>query len=439
MKISNLLKALTLTTLGLSFYAQAELLDTSVATVNNDIILKSELDSTQKEIELSFKNNNNPISALDARKAALEKLITKSLILQIAEKQGLGLNDLQIQQILAQTAAENHTTEDQILKSFGNIPRAKAIEKFREQVIISEVSRTRVQRRINISPSEVELLAKNLKEAGNVEPYYHIAQIVIPVSANPTEAQMQRAVSTLETVQKAIKNGENFLSLAARYTTGALASQGGDLGYLPESRIPVPFLPSLLKAKNNDVVGPFRSPMGFHLIKLFDVSNEAVAPIKLYDASHILLKTSIIFSDEKAKEQLSALREKILKGEISFENAAKQYSEDPGSSIKGGDLGFATPDIYDRAFAREMVSLKEGEISEPIKSSFGWHIIKLNKVKINDASDEAYRQKARALIYQRMFAQEAQAWEQELREEAYINVTDKILVDANIKLNSEKQ
>lgn len=425
-----------LSCVSLNAFAQTTELQTTAAIVNNDIILTSELDTATKEVTKTFLNRGHKIDAISARKAALEGLITDSLILQLAKVQGINLTDLQLDEILNQNARANNISVEQYLKSMApNLSEAKAREEFRKNLILNEVKRSRVANRINISETEVALLAKNLKEVGAVEPRYHLSQIVVPLSTRPTIDQLQRAENSVNAIKSSLRQGVAFEELAARYSQGNMAARGGDLGFMPETQIPAPFLPSILKAKINDVVGPFRSPYGLHILKLLDVSYDAVTPIKEYDASHILLTTSIIFSDDAAYNQLNALRDKIISGDISFEVAATKVSEDPGSASKGGNLGYATPEKYDSRFAEAMVNLKVGEISKPIQSTFGWHLIKLNDIRVDTNSAEAYKNKARDLIYRRYFAQESIIWEQELRDSAFIKVQDPTLLNAKVNID----
>ncbi len=417
--------------------AQAEeiSLDTTAAVVNNAIILQSELDEAQEQVAAQLRARGTPVDDVSARKAALEGLITRSLVLQLAQNQGITLNDMQLDAAIAQAATRNGYSEEEFLGALARengLTINQARERFRDELILNEVRQSRVRNRITISESEVDLLAKNLRSAGSVEPKYHIAQLIVPLSAQATGAQVQRANATVASIRAQLREGADFNDLAARYTQGAMAAQAGDLGYLPETQVPVPFLPGLLKAKPGDIVGPIRSPFGIHLIKLLDVSNEAVEPIRMYDASHILLTTSVIFSDEKAQAELAALKRRIEAGLISFEAAAREYSEDPGSAVNGGALGYSTPDRYDPAFARAMVRLHRGQISDPIKSSFGWHLIYLKDIRIDKDSDDAYRQKARDLIFRRLYQEEAVSWEQELRDTAYIQILDPMLLEANL-------
>ncbi len=417
-------------------YASAEeqTLDSAAAIVNNDIILVSELNDAQSEMARSFASRGMPVDSISTRKAALEGLITRSLVLQLAERQGYVLTDMQLDNAIAQTAAQQGISEQELLaQSAPGMSSAQAREVFRNDLLLSEVRRARVRSRINISDTEVDLLASNLRHAGSVEPQYHLAQIIVPLQGrNPA-----RANQDMQEIRAQLREGADFNTLAARYSVGSVAAQAGDLGYLPETQVPPPFLPAILKAKPGDVLGPFRSPFGIHLLKLYDVSHDAVRPISLYDASHILLQTSIIFSDDAAREELLGMKRQIENGSLSFAEAARRFSEDPGSAINGGDLGYATPDRYDPLFARAMVSLKPGQISDPIKSSFGWHLIYLKDIKIDRDSDEAYRQKARDLIYRRMYREESAAWERELRDSAYIHVLDQQLLQANIDMDQD--
>lgn len=417
--------------------AQAEevILDSAAAVVNNEIILTSELDAQQKQVEQRMGGKLDEVSA---RKAAMEYLISQSLISQIAKEQGYELTDMQIDEALAHTAMKNHTTTTAILQSFGtNLDPATQRELFKNQIISNEIKRARVRARINVSDSEVEALAQTLKKQGNVEPSYHISQLIIPLSINPSEQEYLKAQADSKAVASQLRNGADFNALAARYTTGSLASQGGDLGYLPESQVPLPFVPGLVKSKPGDWFGPLRTPMGFHYIKVWDINNSVITPIKTYSASHILVKTSIIFSDEAAQARLRELRSSILAGTISFAAAAKQYSEDPGTASQGGALGYSVPDRYDPAFAAVMVRLKKGEISEPFRSSYGWHIIKLEDIKVDTDSMDAYRNRARAIIFEREYTEQAGLWERELRDTAYIHINDKVLLHAGIQLNQE--
>lgn len=419
--------------------AQELEIDSTAAIVNSNIILTSELNAAQEQIIRQFKRQNNSnLDPITARKAALEGLISRELILQMAKRQGIDITDLQLDQALSQTAARNNMSVQNFLDTYmPGMPLAQAREKFKEEFIFNELKKSQIRNRINVSQTDVELLANNLKkaQANSVEPRYHLAQIIVPLSAQANIQQIQKADATINHIKQLLRQGANFNELAARYTQGSLATQGGDLGYLPESQVPPPFLPALLKAKPTDVLGPFRSPYGLHLIKLIDVSTELVEPVRLYDASHILLSTSIIFSDDAAVKKLKEIKSAIESGNMTFAQAASKYSEDTGSAINGGDLGYATPETYDPAFASAMVKLRQGQISDPIKSSFGWHIIYLKDVKIDKNSMQAYEDKARALIYERQFKEEALNFEREIRDMAYIQVLDPQLLKANINFN----
>lgn len=409
------------------------LLDASAAIVNDDIILRSDLDQAQRTVEQNFKQRGSQVDPVTARRAALESLVTRSIILQQAKTMGYQLTDTQIDQALAQAATSNNTSPEQILASFNKGSVALNRQAFADEMIVNEIRNNQVRRRVRISDAEVSLLAKTLRTLGNVEPSYHLAQIILPLSTSATFAQVDRATANARQIKRRAENGADFNALAAEYAQGSSAAQGGDLGYVLESQVPVPFLPALLKAKEGDIVGPIRSPFGLHLIKLIDISNQSVEPITTYKASHILLTTSIIFSDEAAFQQLNALRDQILQGNISFADAAKKYSEDPGSAALGGELGYAPASRYDPGFARGLVQLNPGQISQPIKSSFGWHLILLEDRKIEKNSTEAFEQRARELIGQRLFNEESQAWERELRAGAFVRVTDPILLQANMQ------
>lgn len=416
--------------------AQEVTLDSSVAVVNSDIILRSELDAAQKAAQAQFKSRGANVDAVTARRAALEQLVTRSIIVQIGKRYGISLTDTQIDQALAQTAARSNTSVNDILKSFGNVDLATARQKFAEEFVINEVRTNQVRRRVRISDAEVELLAKNLRKIGNVEPSYHLGQIILGLDANASYNEVNRVTSIANTIKSQASKGADFNALAAQYAQGSNAVQGGDIGFVPESQVPVPFLPAILKANPGAVIGPIRSPFGLHLIKLYEVTNQAVEPVTTYKAKHILLKTSIIFYDEAAVNELNALRNKIVSGGISFAQAAKKYSEDTGSASLGGELGYAPAGRYDPGFAQGLVALRVGEVSQPIKSSFGWHLIYLEDRKIDKDSDEAYEARARELIFRRLFNEESAAWEREIRATAHIRVTDPILVNAGMADNA---
>lgn len=408
------------------------LLDASAAVVNTDIILQSELNRAQQQVMENFKRRGNTIDPTQARRAALEGLITRSISLQMAKKSGINLTDTQIDQAIASAAASTNMSVKDFLKTSGAKDEATARQYVAEEMMVNEIRRSQVRQRVKISDAEVALLAKTLKNIGSVEPSYHLGLIVLPLSADATYQQVQAVTAQANSIKRRAQQGEDFNALAAEFAQGSMAFEGGDLGYIPEAQVPVPFLPALLKAKNGDIVGPFRSPFGLHILKLYDVTNQAVEPITTYKAKHILLTTSVIFSDQAAQTELSNLKKQITSGKISFADAAKKYSEDTGSAPLGGELGYAPANRYDPGFAQGLIKLQPGQISDPIKSSFGWHLIYLEDKKIDKNSDEAYKQRAYDLIYKRLFEQESIAWEKELRESAFVRITDPVLISAGL-------
>ena len=403
--------------------AQESVIDSTAAIVNSDIILTSELERTERDILRKFSGSR--MDAISARHAALEQLISKLLVMQLARRQGIAVTDLQLDRALEQAAARSGQPVSEMLARLSpGATEAAAREAFREELIFTEVRRNHVRSRIQIADTDVRLLARALREAGNVEPRYHLAQLIVPLSTTATVEELRRAQDTVAHIRSQLRQGADFNSMAARYTPGMLAAQGGDLGTMPESQVPIPFLPAILKASPGDVVGPFRTAYGMHLIKLLEVSHDAVPPVTLYHASHILLMTSIIFSDEAARAQLLRLRHAIGGGELDFAAAARRYSEDSASAGRGGDLGYAPADTYDPPFAQALTALRPGELSQPVRSSFGWHLILLHDARVDKDSEQAYENKARSLIYQRHYQEELLNFENELREMAYIRILD---------------
>lgn len=412
-------------------------LDATAAVVNNGIVLESELNDETNKLLAQYKARGANVDPITARKQALQTLITNSIILQIARNNGAEVTDMQLDSTLENAAMRNNTSVDNILRSMGpNLTKAQAREKFKEQYLINEVRRSSVRQRINISDTEVTTLAKALQHRGNVEPMYHIAQILIPLSSTPTEAEYRRVEQESKNALYALRNGANVQEVAAKFAT---SEQNADLGYVPETAVPLPFLPGILNAKPGDVIGPFRSSVGMHIIKLFDVSHSAISPIKTYNASHILVKTSIIYSDEAAVAKLNDIAQQIKSGAITFEQAAKKYSEDPGSAIHGGNLGYAAAETYDPGFAQGLQSLRVGQLSQPIKSSYGWHLILLNDIKVDRDSLDAYKEKANSILFEREFSEAVVNWERSMREMAYIHVIDPILVNNGVKLDSDNK
>jgi peptidyl-prolyl cis-trans isomerase SurA len=427
--MKNLVKILIITCTfyaGLQTQAQAkeEMLDKVAAIVNAGVVLESEVQDLLKSIKKQSAKNNQALPSDNAlRTQVMDKLINDSLIVQIGERMGVQVSDAQLDQTITNMAKENKLTLSQFRETI--ISDGEDYEKYRENVrtelISGEVQRNSVRRRIYISPQEVSNLLDLMKEQTNNDVEYHLGHILIEFPSNAKQADMIASKERANKVIELLNSGSNFTKIAIASSGGANALDGGDLGWKNINEMPTLFSELIAGKDKGTVVGPVRTGLGFSIVKVLDIRGRQIVEIEEVNASHILIKPSIILSEAKAEAQLQDMLNKINAGEATFADLAKEFSEGP-TSVRSGDLGWSDPKNYDPAFKDALAEMKIGEYHKPFRSSFGWHIIKLNDRRMMDATSQMNKNRVYQILNNRKFGVESARWIKETRDEAYIEI-----------------
>lgn len=411
----------------LQVQAEPTKLDEVIAIVNEEVILASEVNALTLSVTARAINAGQTLPSPEIlNQQALDKLIMDSLQLQIAKKMGLRISDAQLEDTLNNIAKGNNQTIEQLRQSVvadeGDFNDYK--EEIRTQLLTNEVQRMQMRRRITISDQDVDNLLTIMNEQGQKNRQYRVSHIMLRVPDDADNATMESLQTKITDIKTQLNAGESFSSLALALSAGPKALDGGDWGWMNINEMPTLFADAVKNAKKGDIIGPIRSGAGLHIIKVSDMRGVETVMTKEVNARHILIKPSVILSDEKAQSLLNEYLVRIKSGDADFADLAKAYSDDTGSAIKGGELGWADPNVYVPAFKLALQDLQKGEISPPFRSSHGWHIVQLLDRRTQDTTEKANRQKAWQLLYNRRAAEESQAWLTELKQEAYIRILD---------------
>ena len=292
-------------------------------------------------------------------------------------------------------------------------------------MLISEVRNGEVRRRVTILPQEVDQLSKQVAAQNGGSAEFNLSHILLALPENPSQDQVDAAEEQAKKIVADLNNGADFGKLAITYSADSQALKGGNMGWGKLQELPSLFAQALSTAQKGQIIGPIRSGVGFHILKVNDIrgDNKTVSVTEVH-ARHILLKPSVVMTDAQAKAKLEEVAADIKSGKATFADEAKQISQDPGSALQGGDLGWASPDMYDPAFRDALLNLKKGQMSAPVHSAFGWHLIELLDTRQVDKTDAAQKERAYRMLFNRKFAEEAQTWMQEQRAEAYVKIMD---------------
>ena len=402
-------------------------LDKVAVIVNNGVILESEISNTLRSVKQSARRAGQQLpDNATLRSQITEKLIMDNILQQIAEEQGMSIPDEQVDAAIADIAHQNGISVSQLRQyiQMDGVKFSDYRDQFRKDMLISEVRNSEVRRRVNILPKEVDLLAKQMKNYQENQREYNLSHIMLALPKNASVEQAKKIEEQANILVKRLKNGDNFAKAAATYSADPSALQGGAMGWSKTEELPGPFARALDKSQKGFITDPIRSRVGFHILKVNDLripKQQKIMATEVH-ARHILIKPSVILPDAEAKTKAQSLLNEIRSSSISFEQAARLNSNDPGSSTQGGDLGWANPDIFDPGFRKALLSLKKGQISAPVKSAFGWHIIQLLDSRQIDATEETYKEQANRMILNRKFSEEVQVWLQEIRATAYVKL-----------------
>jgi peptidyl-prolyl cis-trans isomerase SurA len=398
-------------------------IDHIVAVVNDDVITSHELDDRVAVVIKQLQRQGTPLPAHDVlEKQLLERMIMDMLQAQFAKETGVHVDDAQVDKALLRIAQQNQFPSVDAfrakLESQG-VDFKKFREEIRNEIISTRLREREVDTKLNITDSEVDnYLATEAKQLGKGEEYHlqHI-YIMIPeqASADKIEASQRRANEALAQLQA----GADFAQVAAGVSDARDALQGGDLGWRPAEQIPPGFLEVLAKLQPGELSPLLRTPNGFHIIKMVDRrQHEEKQLITQTHARHILIRTSDQVSDNDAKNQILDIKKRI-EGGADFAEQARLYSQD-GSAAQGGDLGWVSPGETVPEFEKAMNALQPGEMSGPVQSSFGWHLIQVLERRTTDVSEEQKRQQARLAIHAFKSDEAWQDWLRQLRDRAYV-------------------
>ncbi|EGM1636512.1 peptidylprolyl isomerase SurA [Salmonella enterica] len=407
-------------------FAAPQVVDKVAAVVNNGVVLESDVDGLMQSVKLNAGQAGQQLpDDATLRHQILERLIMDQIILQMGQKMGVKITDEQLDQAIANIAKQNNMTMDQMRSrlAYDGLNYSTYRNQIRKEMIISEVRNNEVRRRITVLPQEVDALAKQIGTQNDASTELNLSHILIALPENPTSEQVNDAQRQAESIVEEARNGADFGKLAITYSADQQALKGGQMGWGRIQELPGIFAQALSTAKKGDIVGPIRSGVGFHILKVNDLRGQSQSiSVTEVHARHILLKPSPIMNDQQARLKLEEIAADIKSGKTTFAAAAKEYSQDPGSANQGGDLGWATPDIFDPAFRDALTKLHKGQISVPVHSSFGWHLIELLDTRKVDKTDAAQKDRAYRMLMNRKFSEEAATWMQEQRASAYVKI-----------------
>lgn len=408
----------------------SQMLDKVVAVVNDNVITSSELNRHIDALrqQLAMKKMELPSDEV-LRKQVLHHLIDVDIQLQLAKKNNLSIDNTELNESIGKIAEQNHITisqlRDEVQKQGMNWEVYK--ENIRKEVLISRIQQEAVGKDVVVSTQQVENYLKTFQVTNKAQQVFRVQNIVIPLTEEPTTAQVQRAKEKAKALLAKINKGADFSMMAIAESSGEFALEGGDLGERHLAEMPEIFAEQVVNMRPGEVAGPLRTGNGYQLIKLVSVTggDDHHEVVKTH-ARHILIKTDASTTEADATQQINNLYQQIKAGK-DFGVMAKQYSVDAASAVKEGDLGWVTSDELVPAFAEAMDKLPLHQVSKPVKSPFGWHLIEvLERKKIDDS--EAYkRQQVRQFLHQRKFNEAVQNWQQHLRADAYVKIVDKAL------------
>ncbi|EKM6457079.1 peptidylprolyl isomerase SurA [Cronobacter dublinensis] len=407
-------------------FAAPQVVDKVAAVVNNGVVLESDVDGLMQSVKLNANQAGQQLpDDSTLRHQILERLIMDQIMLQMGQKMGVKVSDEQLDQAIANIAKQNNMSLDQMRSRLAydglnyNTYRAQ----IRKEMIISEVRNNEVRRRVTILPQEVETLAEQVGNQNDASTELNLSHILIPLPENPTADQVSEAEAQARSIIDQARNGGDFGKLAITYSADQQALKGGQMGWGRIQELPSVFAQALSTAKKGDVIGPIRSGVGFHIIKVNDLRGQSqTVSVTEVHARHILLKPSPIMTDQQARLKLEEIAADIKSGKTTFTQAAREFSQDPGSANQGGDLGWAAADVYDPAFRDALMNLSKGQMSTPVHSSFGWHLIELLDTRKSDRTDAAQKDRAYRMLFNRKFSEEVATWMQEQRASAYVKI-----------------
>ncbi|MCI1026998.1 peptidylprolyl isomerase SurA [Pantoea dispersa] len=409
-------------------FAAPQMVDKVAAVVNNGVVLESDVDNMLRTVKSQAQQAGQQLpDDKTLRHQILERQVMDAIILQMGDKAGLQVSDQQLDQAIQNIAAQNRMSVDQLRSrlAYDGMNYNDYRAQIRKEMLISEVRNNEVRRRVTILPQEVDTLAKQIGSQNTQGTELNISQILLPLPENPTQQQVDDQEALARQLVGELKGGADFGKLAVTYSADPQALKGGNMGWGKIEELPTLFSQALSSAKKGDIVGPIRSGVGFHILKVNDLRGESKnISVTEVHARHILLKPSPILTDDQARQKIEQIAADIKSGKTTFAAAAKQFSDDPGSANQGGDLGWASPEIYDPAFRDALLKLQKGQVSAPVHSSFGWHLIQLLDTRQVDKTDAAQKERAYRLLFNRKFAEEAQTWMQEQRASAYVKILD---------------
>ena len=406
--------------------------DSIAAVVNTDVITRKELADRIKSVEARMKQAGTQMPPRDLlERQVLERMIADRAQLQLATESGIRIDDALLDRAMARLAEQNKLS----MQDFRNqleregLPYARFREEIREEIALQRIREREVDNKLQITESEVDNFMAAEKNAPQSQTEINLAQILVRIPENASADQIAARRARADEVAVQLRSGADFAKLAASYSDSVDALKGGELGFRSADRLPQLFVDAVGNLKPGEITPVLKSPNGFHILKVIDKRTQSVlkdgagpaaaTAVQQTRARHILIKVNQVVSANEALRKMTDLKLRLDNKSATFEELAKLFSNDLSAS-KGGDLGFIYPGDTVPEFERAMNALKVGEVSAPVETQFGYHLIEVLERKNQDVSQERQRLVARQALRERKLEEATQEWIRQLRDRAYV-------------------
>ncbi len=397
----------------------SRMIDSIAAVVEDDVVLRSELDRSIATVLKQFANSGQPLPSRGVlERQILEQLALIKIKLQNAAATGIRINDQEVDTAIQRVARQSGITLDQMRRTI--VADGLSWEQFREdmrdELATQQLQRRVANSRVNVSESEIDIFLSNQQQP---QGEYRLAHILInvPEGASPREVQESRA--KVEEVYQKLLDGMDFATAAITYSNGPQALQGGDLGWRPAAQVPTIIEQELREMEKGEFTAPLRDASGFHLFKVTDHRATSQTLVTEINCRHIMIEVTELVPPEEALDIITNIHERLQNGE-DFGELAKQFSDDSSSANLGGDMGWFQSDAFGGRVRQVVDSLQDGELSQPFQTAAGWHLIQRLGTREQDRTEDILRAQAREAILNRKAEEELRLWERQIRDEAYI-------------------